>query len=137
MVPLTSTAILHGLKPDLAALSRISERIGCNGFFTFVLADPSEDVFAHGRMFAPAIGIPEDPVTGNACGPLGAYLARHGLIALEPAKTTEFKVRQGESMGRPGLVKVEVRHAGETFGIRIAGEAVLVFATTIESEPHG
>ncbi|MDH7785461.1 PhzF family phenazine biosynthesis protein [Ochrobactrum sp. 19YEA23] len=137
MVPLTSTATLHGLSPDLAALSRISEQIGCNGFFTFVLADRSEDVLAHGRMFAPAIGIPEDPVTGNACGPLGAYLARHALIAVEPGKTTEFTVRQGEAMGRPGLVKVEVHREGETFGIRIAGEAVPVFSTSIELEPLG
>ena len=31
-------------------------------------------------MFAPAIGIPEDPVTGNGHGPLGAYLVRHGIV---------------------------------------------------------
>jgi len=132
MVPLPSIHILQALKPDLTALSRISERIGCNGFFAFVLADPDEGVFAHGRMFAPAIGIPEDPVTGNACGPLGAYLVEHGIVACEQGKTVELTVRQGEAMGRPGLVNVEVHRAGDTLGVRIAGEAVLVFATTLK-----
>ncbi|KAJ6139411.1 hypothetical protein N7471_005897 [Penicillium samsonianum] len=132
MVPLPSISILQGLKPDLAALSRISEQIGCNGFFAFVLADPAEDVFAHGRMFAPAIGIPEDPVTGNACGPLGAYLVQHGIVALDEGKKVEITVRQGEAMGRPGLVNTEIRRVGGTLGVRIAGEAVLVFATTLE-----
>lgn len=131
MIPLPSAAMLHAVNPDLAALSRLSARIGCNGFFPFVLAKPEEKVFAHGRMFSPAIGIPEDPVTGNACGPLGAYLVEHGLITVEQGKTAEFNVRQGEAMGRPGLVQVQVHRAGKTLRVRIAGEAVLVFSTTL------
>jgi len=132
MVPLPSTSILHAMEPDLSALARLSARIGCNGFFAFVHVEPHDGVLAHGRMFAPAIGIPEDPVTGNACGPLGAYLARHGHIAVPTGETLQFTVRQGEAIGRPGSVTVEVRREGETFGIRVSGEAVIAFATTIE-----
>ena len=131
MVPIASTTELHALKPDLGALCQISERLSCNGFFVFVLADPGEHVLAHGRMFAPAIGIPEDPATGNACGPLGAYLVQHGHITLDGQRATEFTVRQGEAMGRPGQVTVQVRREGDTFVVRIAGEAVLVFSTTL------
>lgn len=132
MIPVASTAILNSINPDLQALSRLSRQIGCNGYFAFALADQGEEVVAYGRMFAPAIGIPEDPVTGNACGPLGAYLARHGLIMVPRDGTVRLSVRQGTAMGRPGTVTVEVRRAGDTFGIRIAGEAVAAFATTIE-----
>lgn len=132
IVPVQSKAALHAMVPDLSALSRLSDRIGCNGFFAFTLADGDEDVVAHGRMFAPAIGIAEDPVTGNACGPLGAYLARHGLLAVASGDTVRFAVRQGEAMGRPGTVLVEVHHEGETFGVRVSGEAIIAFATSIE-----
>ena len=73
MVPIDSNELLHSLKPDLQKLSQISEVIGCNGYYIFTL-NPQEEILVHGRMFAPAIGIAEDPVTGNANGPLGAYL---------------------------------------------------------------
>lgn len=132
MVPVQSKTALHAMVPDLPALSRLSKRIGCNGFFAFTLADGDEDVLAHGRMFAPAIGIAEDPVTGNACGPLGAYLARHGLLTIVSGGTARFAVRQGEAMGRPGTVLVEVHRECETFGVRISGEAIIAFATSIE-----
>ena len=132
MVPVGSKEVLHAMTPDLSALSELSKRIGCNGFFVFTLADSNEDVLAHGRMFAPAIGISEDPVTGNACGPLGAYLAQHGTIQVAPGDTMQFSVRQGEAMGRPGTVLVEVRNEEEAFCIRIAGDAVTAFQTMIE-----
>ncbi|MGD2068859.1 MAG: PhzF family isomerase, partial [Gemmatimonadota bacterium] len=106
LVGLRSLERLHALEPDLAGLARISREIGCNGYFAFVLT-PEDDVLAHGRMFAPAIGIPEDPVTGNANGPLGAYLVEHGLAAPEDG-VLSFRARQGEAMGRPGVVEVTV-----------------------------
>ena len=73
--------LTRALKPDLARLAELSPQIGSNGYYIFTLdTDADDDAFVHGRMFAPAIGIDEDPVTGNANGPLGAYLVRHGLL---------------------------------------------------------
>jgi PhzF family phenazine biosynthesis protein len=135
MLPLRSRAVLNGLEPDLHALSVISRDIGCNGFYAFTLADPDEGILAHGRMFAPAIGIAEDPVTGNANGPLGAYLVRHQLIPAHEWRTgLSCWMRQGETMGRSGRVKVEVGVAPKSLmpiSVRIGGEAVLVFDTEI------
>ncbi len=131
MVPIPSQTALNAIVPDLPALSRLSKLIGCNGFFPFALAESSEDVLAHGRMFAPAIGIAEDPVTGNACGPLGAYLASHGLLEVRSDSETRFYVRQGEAMGRAGTVSVAVGRDREGFGVRISGEAVIAFETSI------
>jgi PhzF family phenazine biosynthesis protein len=131
MVPLRDRARLDALAPDLAALASLSRAIGCNGYHAFTLADPAPDTLAHARMFAPAIGIAEDPVTGNANGPLGAYLVQHGLVpsALLSSGLSGW-IQQGEAMGRPGRVKVEV--AVDAVGrrptaVRIGGDAVVAF----------
>ncbi|MGD8868646.1 MAG: PhzF family isomerase [Gemmatimonadales bacterium] len=132
LVPLHSRLELDSLQPDLARLTELSNRIGCNGYFTFTLYDPDPDVLAHGRMFAPAIGIPEDPVTGNANGPLGAYLVRHKLVSLTDGSLV-FRARQGEALGRPGLVEVTVETEDSVPKlVRVAGRAVIVFRCEIE-----
>lgn len=82
-------------------------------------------------MFAPAIGINEDPVTGNANGPLGAYLVKHKLIEVT-GDTVEFIGVQGEALGRPGKVRVIVSvNNGQAEKVKIVGNAVVVFKTTI------
>jgi len=135
MVPLRDRSLLNDLEPDLPALASISRAIGCNGYHLFTLADPDPGILAHGRMFAPAIGIAEDPVTGNANGPLGAYLVQHRLV---PAMTFESGLscwmRQGEAMGRPGNVKVEVAVDPvlvKPTAVRIGGDAVIAFRAEI------
>lgn len=132
IVGIDSRDTLNSLAPDLARLSEISGRIGCNGYFVFVLAQDASDILAHGRMFAPAIGIPEDPVTGNANGPLGAYLVKHGLAAAEGGLLT-FRAQQGEAVGRPGVVEVMVEAEGTTPKlVRVAGRAVIAFQSELE-----
>lgn len=133
LIPIVSRAVLDGLQPDLAALARLSSRLGCNGYYSFTLNDPAPGFLSHGRMFAPAIGIAEDPVTGNASGPLGAYLLEHGRIVLDAEGQFTFNARQGEAMKRPGAVMVEVMRSAprDPIHVRIAGEAVIVFRTEI------
>jgi PhzF family phenazine biosynthesis protein len=130
MVPLRDRAVLDALAPDLAALATLSRAIGCNGYHAFTLANPAPDVLAHARMFAPAIGIAEDPVTGNANGPLGAYLVQHRLVPLALFHSgLSAWIRQGEAIGRPGRVKVEVSvdRDGQPKDVRVAGDAVVAF----------
>ena len=82
-------------------------------------------------MFCPVIGIPEDPVSGNAHGMLGAYLVQHGLLPLENgvAKFTGF---QGRSMRRPGEVQVSVQtEAGRATRVSISGTARIVYSTEL------
>ena len=131
LVGIRSRETLNSLQPDLARLTELSSQIGCNGYFVFTLDSAEADTLAHGRMFAPAIGIPEDPVTGNANGPLGAYLVRHGLaIASEGVLT--FQARQGEALGRPGVVEVKVEAQGSVPKlVRVAGRAVIVFRSEV------
>ncbi|MEV5349301.1 PhzF family phenazine biosynthesis isomerase [Streptomyces achromogenes] len=107
LAELRSRAAVDALRPDPAALTALSHDLGTNGFFVFTRDTGREDLLTWSRMFAPAIGILEDPVTGNGHGPLGAYLLLHGIVPA-PDGRLSFTGRQGEALGRPGDVRVDV-----------------------------
>jgi PhzF family phenazine biosynthesis protein len=127
LVELRDRAVVDGLRPDPAALTALSHEVGSNGVFVFTRDTGEPHVVTWARMFAPAIGIAEDPVTGNGHGPLGAYLVRHGIVPAPGGKLT-FTGRQGTAMGRPGTVQVsvEARSDGELL-VSIAGDATTAF----------
>jgi len=78
-------------------------------------------------MFAPVLGIGEDPVTGTAYGPLGIYLVRNALTRHD-GSSMRFRARQGEAMGRPGTVSVEVAiERGAAVRVRVGGRAIVAF----------
>jgi PhzF family phenazine biosynthesis protein len=134
IVPVASRAVLDRLRPDSAALTDLSSRIGCNGYYVHTTRGPDPGVTAHARMFAPAIGILEDPVTGNGAGPLGAYLVANGLApGGSLGAQSSFVVRQGEALGRPGLALVTVNtdSAGRPEAVRVGGDAVVAFQSTL------
>lgn len=132
MIPLRSIETLNSLKPNESLLSELSTQIGCNGFYAFTLS-PQEDFLVHGRMFAPAIGISEDPVTGNANGPLGAYLVHHGIHQGKNDDSFDFEIIQGEAMGRAGTMHVHVTiENGKPKLVQITGSALIAFQTAIE-----
>jgi PhzF family phenazine biosynthesis protein len=60
MVGIRDAGLLHRLSPDMTALAHLSGEIGCNGYYAFTL-HPGEDIFVHGRMFAPAIASRRTP----------------------------------------------------------------------------
>jgi trans-2,3-dihydro-3-hydroxyanthranilate isomerase len=80
----------------------------------------------YSRMFAPhTSGIPEDPATGSAGGPLGAYLVERGLVA--PADTVDIVSEQGTRMGRPSFIRIRVAmSAGRISEILVGGSVVPV-----------
>lgn len=124
MVPMLSRGTLDGLTPNNEKLKAISAEIGCNGFFPFVLEGSKQEPITYGRMFAPAIGINEDPVTGNANGPAGAYLIHHDLIECDQKVT--YWGYQGFAIEKPGRVLVTVEKTDSILQVSIAGQAVLV-----------
>jgi trans-2,3-dihydro-3-hydroxyanthranilate isomerase len=83
--------------------------------------EPSQPNTVHSRMFGPALGIPEDPATGAASGPLGSYLVRHSQAAVEDGVATIVSL-QGEVMGRPSRVHIQVTPKGGGFArVRVGG----------------
>ncbi|WP_347560953.1 PhzF family isomerase [Clostridium sp. JN-1] len=133
MVGIKENGRLHSLKPNMEELSAISAEVGCNGYYVFTL-NPDEEVLVHGRMFAPAIGISEDPVTGNANGPLGMYLVHYGICkSLETQNELSFLILQGEAIKRDGGMRVNVKiENGNPILVQIVGQAVVAFKTEIE-----
>ncbi|HWS56175.1 MAG TPA: PhzF family phenazine biosynthesis protein [Pyrinomonadaceae bacterium] len=88
--------------------------------FVFTREVEQEGSTVHSRMFAPGLGITEDPATGAASGPLGSYLVRHGLV---PRQATAVVVsEQGLEMGRPSFVRISIDRDGEEItGVRVGG----------------
>jgi trans-2,3-dihydro-3-hydroxyanthranilate isomerase len=131
-VPHLFVALAKRAAVDRAALARPelrrvltavgSEEIPC---FVFSLQPGDDDATAYSRNFGPTFGIVEDPATGGASGPLGAYLVHHGAVARQPA--LEIVSRQGVVMGRPSRVYIGVESVGEAITrVRVGGESVLV-----------
>ena len=130
--PLESSQAIAALKPDMSAVERLSRDFSLTGIAAFALLDhPShpdppgriEGPTVHIRCFAPAFGVPEDPVTGSANGALPTYLERFGLI---DRTGREYVAMQGMELGRDG--RVHVRTDGRR--TEIGGQCV----TVIEGE---
>jgi trans-2,3-dihydro-3-hydroxyanthranilate isomerase len=83
----------------------------------------------HARMFAPRLGIREDPATGSAAAALAGMVAR-GLDDGEH----ELGIEQGYEMGRPSLIMLTVTiRAGALADGSVGGRAVMVSEGTIEA----
>ena len=74
---------------------------------------------AYSRMFAPEFGIPEDPASGGATGPLAAYMMRYGLVSSAPG--TRFISEQGTRMGRRSILHVRIDGVRGAHGIDVGG----------------
>lgn len=132
MIGIKSKEKLNNLTPNYSDLAELSKQINCNGYFVFTFDSDDKNTLTYGRMFAPAIGINEDPVTGNANGPLGGYLIQNKIVNYKD-NVFEFNGKQGEKMGRLGLINVRVEIENEKPSlIQIKGDAVVIFKTEIE-----
>jgi PhzF family phenazine biosynthesis protein len=90
--------------------------------------------FVHLRHFAPANGIPEDPVTGTAHAAAAVYLDREGV--LPPGERLVLTGEQGHAVDRQGVVTVEVlRHDGRISEVRIGGTAIIVARGELTERP--
>jgi trans-2,3-dihydro-3-hydroxyanthranilate isomerase len=119
-VPLRDRAAVDAATLDVAAMRRAFGEAPLPGVFVFA----PEPAGAYSRMFAPhTSGVPEDPATGSASGPLGAYLVGHRLVAGdgEVALVSE----QGTRMGRRSLVHIRLRAVGGAVSdLRVGGGVV-------------
>lgn len=112
-----SAAALAAMRPDTRALEELGElTVSCFA---------RDGARYKTRVFAPAMGVAEDPATGSAAGPLGVHLARHGRIAF--GEVTE--ISQGMEIARPSLLRVRVRGEGDRVdAVEVGGSAVFVAA---------
>ena len=115
-VALESEDAVAELRPDLGRLSTLPAVLGINCF-------AGSGSRWKTRMFAPGDGVPEDPATGSAAGPLALHLARHGRIAFGD----EIEITQGVEIGRPSTLYARVEGSADAVErVEVGGSAVIV-----------
>jgi trans-2,3-dihydro-3-hydroxyanthranilate isomerase len=113
-VALSDEEAVAAVRPDMAALAALPVGVSC-----FAGAGSRFKT----RMFAPGMGVPEDPATGSAAGPLALHLARHGRIGFGE----EIEIRQGAEIGRPSLLRARVDGSPDRIErVVVGGSAVIV-----------
>jgi trans-2,3-dihydro-3-hydroxyanthranilate isomerase len=115
-VALPSEDAVAGLRPDFGRLGELPAVLGISCF-------AGEDRRWKTRMFAPGGGVPEDPATGSAAGPLAVHLARHRRIAFGD----EIEISQGAEIGRPSTLYARAEGSpDEITRVEVGGSAVIV-----------
>lgn len=124
LVPVANAAALDTIAPNLDHLIALGQEFHAEGFFVFAYDEDDDVAKTTSRMFCPALGIPEDPVSGNAHAMLATYLWEMEIL---DRAARGFVGRQGLQMGRPGRVHVSVDvESGALAAVRIGGHAVIV-----------
>jgi trans-2,3-dihydro-3-hydroxyanthranilate isomerase len=115
-VVLGSEEDVAAVEPDLNRLARLPGVVGTN-------CCAGSGRRWKTRMFAPVDGVPEDPATGSAAGPLAVHLLRHGLIE----SGEEIEISQGVEVGRPSTLYATAWGTPELIErVQVAGSAVIV-----------
>jgi trans-2,3-dihydro-3-hydroxyanthranilate isomerase len=128
-VPVRDRAALARAKPDSAAWSKALSGAWTAEAFVFCHDPELPGSQLRARMFAPELGVVEDPATGSAAAAFAGY-----LVAREPARTGTRKwvIEQGFEMGRPSLLHVEADISeGKVTAVRVGGTAVKMSEGTL------
>lgn len=116
VVPVNFLEHVSAMDPDHSKIEAISDELDAIGIYAFSFDALEGDSTLHGRMFAPAAGVPEDPVTGTASGSTGAYLRE--IEAFDGEFPDEMRFEQGHFVDRPGYVRVRIDEE-----VRVGGQA--------------
>jgi len=131
LVPVGNARALEGLAPNFDTLLELGGELGTEGFFVFAVnrGSGAQDMTTESRMFCPALGINEDPASGNAHVMLAAYLVEMGQIGIHQSG---FLGLQGRHMQRPAQIHVRLeRERSSLVAAHIGGHAVLVSEGTL------
>ena len=109
--------ILKAINPDFEKIKKLCSRFGVGSFHLFTFDTVESDSIYHARNFAPVYGVNEDPVTGTANGAVCSYLIKNKIV-----KDRNLICEQGDIMGRPGRVFVEI----DGDGVKVGGKARIV-----------
>jgi trans-2,3-dihydro-3-hydroxyanthranilate isomerase len=123
MVPLRNRAALAKIQMNMPELRKLLGKDNTMAY-CFVYGNDGKAVT---RGMLPW-EIYEDPATGSAAGSLGAYFVKHGKLSAGHT----LNILQGEDMGRPSHIEVEVSQSGKKLVPRVSGAAVRVFEGTIQ-----
>ncbi len=131
IVPVDSMYTVRSLMPVGQSLDDLLHDLGgeCLLAFSRDTLAPGNDV--HVRVFAPPLGVEEDPATGAANGALAAYLLRHGAIEANEQGIVGLRCEQGSEMGRPSLIEIEVDANTRPARVRVGGRVARSIEGTV------
>jgi trans-2,3-dihydro-3-hydroxyanthranilate isomerase len=138
IVPVATRADVDAATPDVRALGTLAAKSGQSHFSIYLFSAEASGSGArastvYSRMFAPGLGIYEDPATGGASGPLGCYLVKHSVITI--AQAGALLNLQGMKLGRPSWIHIAIDTAGgEISRVRVGGTSVFVAEGVMELE---
>jgi trans-2,3-dihydro-3-hydroxyanthranilate isomerase len=119
IVPIRNEEALRRAERFEPACRRATTASGGECLYLFA---PRGDGDVMARMFDASLGVGEDPATGSAAGPLGVYLASRGLAGM-PGQAV---IAQGEMVGRPSFLHLDVRPEGDSWNVRVGGGVRIV-----------
>ncbi|UCE10659.1 MAG: PhzF family phenazine biosynthesis protein [Candidatus Thorarchaeota archaeon] len=119
IVALESLDAIRRATPRSPQIGEILVEMEANGLVVFCTDTIHSESNLHARMFAPGLGVAEDPATGSAAGPLGAYAEEYGAIRNHDLGATTL-IEQGYEMNRPSQLRSKVRHHGRPH-VEVAG----------------
>ncbi len=125
IVALPDEASVRTLIPELAAMASLCETSACVGVAIYAPTDSGSSEHLVVRVFCPADGIAEDPVTGSANAAIASVLYGNGQLA---HLGNPYRASQGRELGRDGIVEVSVEDDGAVW---IGGESVIVIDGTL------
>jgi trans-2,3-dihydro-3-hydroxyanthranilate isomerase len=130
IVPVRTLTAVRSIVPDVSAITEVCRQYGANGIMVYTTMTVEPQATVHTRMFAPPIGIVEDPATGSASGALGAYLVHNGAVEVGP--TTEITAEQGYEIERPSRILIQVESDDDMIqSVKVGGEVVMVVEGTL------
>jgi len=131
-VPLTTRMAVDNVVVNAGALHALfsDTKSRPHGIFVFSAEPGDARATVYSRMFAPELGITEDPATGVASGPLGCYLLKYKIVPSD--KSESIVSLQGAKMGRPSYIHIAISlDKGRISNVRVGGEAVLAGEGTL------
>ncbi len=131
LLPAADLSTLRGLAPDMGRISEVGGEAGLRGLCVVSLETVEPGSRTHSRFFAPHYGIPEDVVTGSVHSGLGVWLLEAGQLVLTAGRAS-FTAEQGDGLGRPGRLLVDIVAAGgRPTRVRVGGRAVTVLSGSL------
>jgi PhzF family phenazine biosynthesis protein len=126
LVPVGEAHALDAIAPNFETLISLGKELGTEGFFPFAVnrGAGADELTTESRMFCPALGIAEDPASGNAHAMLAAYLFELGQFG---KRSTGFVGSQGRHVSRPSEIHVKLElERGTLAAVHVGGHAVIV-----------
>jgi PhzF family phenazine biosynthesis protein len=133
LLPLPDLATLRGLQPDMSRLAALRSAQRGRGVCCVSRETMEPGSATHSRFFAPHYGLPEDIVTGSVHSSMAVWLLDAGALDVS-GDLAVFTAEQGDGLGRPGRLRIELATAGRrATRVRVGGQAVTVLSGSLRT----